>query len=850
MLLRRLAAVLVMTSVCAEPASAQAGAHALVESSSPLAAALSANGRFVAWADGTSIAVADLQQGGAQAAYPLAALVPPSVYGSLVARIFGVSDDGRYLTYGVDFSHTYGSSFAVVRFDTATQGHLVIFVTRGPLGPPHPYPVSAAVAQAVSVSRDGQLFAWAEPIDSGDGARARVMLRRAAEPDAVAIGTTCASPWPADPCRTVPSIAADGSTVAYVAGDVSPGGLAFYDAASGVKSYAPQLAGASALTAPPALRLSGSGVFAVAPDSDGAPVVLDRRTQAVTPLPGVPPGASVVGVSADGALVLLASPEGAPGGVLVHRPSGLTAPFEANVTPLALSADGASMLVRRDEPGSPQRYVLEIRPTDADADGMLDVWETAFGLDPTSGADAHADTNGDGWTNLDAFTGQRHPRAVAAYARYFAEGAAGPFFDTVVSLFNPGPATATVVTRLDGPGTKERAATISVLAPGTRADIASCCLPTPAPAEFAVSVESDAPVVAERRMTWDRASGYGSHASTGAEGPSRTWYFAEGATIGGLQTFLLLQNPNTTFESALVEYLLPEGGVVHRWYRLPPVSRYTVWVNQEGAPLTQAEFAMRVTASGPIVAERATYRDVGAQPYGAGSNSLGVTAPATSWSFAEGATGDFFDTFLLVANTSPTAGTVTATYTVEAEGGPVVVTRTYALAGDSRLTIHVDQADPALASGAVSTVLTSDVPSVAERAMWWPGSPETWAETHSEFGATTRGTAWAIADAELDAATGTDTFVLVDADTGGGPASVEVTAWPTHGSAVTRQVSLTQGRNTLWLAHLFPELDGQRFSLVVTSQDRPGGAASLTVEKAIYSQGYAAGAAAQATRLQ
>lgn len=108
MLLRRLAAVLVMTSVCAEPASAQAGAHALVESSSPLAAALSANGRFVAWADGTSIAVADLQQGGAQAAYPLAALVPPSVYGSLVARIFGVSDDGRYLTYGVDFSPPTG----------------------------------------------------------------------------------------------------------------------------------------------------------------------------------------------------------------------------------------------------------------------------------------------------------------------------------------------------------------------------------------------------------------------------------------------------------------------------------------------------------------------------------------------------------------------------------------------------------------------------------------------------------------------------------------------------------------------------------------------------------------------
>ena len=40
----------------------------------------------------------------------------------------------------------------------------------------------------------------------------------------------------------------------------------------------------------------------------------------------------------------------------------------------------------------------------------------------------------------------------------------------------------------------------------------------------------------------------------------------------------------------------------------------------------------------------------GGQPFGAGHDSAGVTAPATSWFLAEGATGDFFDLFILIAN--------------------------------------------------------------------------------------------------------------------------------------------------------------------------------------------------------
>ena len=44
------------------------------------------------------------------------------------------------------------------------------------------------------------------------------------------------------------------------------------------------------------------------------------------------------------------------------------------------------------------------------------------------------------------------------------------------------------------------------------------------------------------------------------------------------------------------------------------------------------------------------YLDAPGQGFAAGHESAGVTAPATQWFLAEGATGAFFDLFVLVAN--------------------------------------------------------------------------------------------------------------------------------------------------------------------------------------------------------
>ena len=101
-----------------------------------------------------------------------------------------------------------------------------------------------------------------------------------------------------------------------------------------------------------------------------------------------------------------------------------------------------------------------------------------------------------------------------------------------------------------------------------------------------------------------------------------------------------------------------------------------------------------------------------------------MTAPALTWFFAEGATGPFFDLYILLANPGDRPATVEMKYlTSNAE----VFTKTHDLAPNSRTTIWVDQEifpglGQVLANAAVSTTVTSvnGVPIIAERAMWWP----------------------------------------------------------------------------------------------------------------------------------
>ena len=143
------------------------------------------------------------------------------------------------------------------------------------------------------------------------------------------------------------------------------------------------------------------------------------------------------------------------------------------------------------------------------------------------------------------------------------------------------------------------------------------------------------------------------------------------------------------------------------------------------------------------------YLDQPGRALGAGHESAGVTSPATQWFLAEGATGTYFDLFILIANPQTATAAVQADFLLTSGQ---VITKTYTVGGNSRFNIWVDLEDPPLANAAVSTRVTSTngVPIIVERAMWWPGpTSATWQEAHNSPGETTTGTRWAIAEGEI-----------------------------------------------------------------------------------------------------
>ena len=211
-----------------------------------------------------------------------------------------------------------------------------------------------------------------------------------------------------------------------------------------------------------------------------------------------------------------------------------------------------------------------------------------------------------------------------------------------------------------------------------------------------------------------------------------------------------------------------------RTYTVPPARRLTVYVDEvPGLDAADVSAAFTSLNAVPIIVERAMYYSRPGTPFAAGHASAGVTAPSTQWFLAEGATGTFFDLFILLANPSTDPADVRITY-LRPNGAPIVRTRT--LPPTSRTTIFVEEEDPALADTPVSTVVESlnAVGVVAERAMWWPATGG-WQEAHNSPGATAPAARWGFADGEVgNPPYNTQTYFLI-ANTSTETATVRVT---------------------------------------------------------------------------
>jgi hypothetical protein len=217
------------------------------------------------------------------------------------------------------------------------------------------------------------------------------------------------------------------------------------------------------------------------------------------------------------------------------------------------------------------------------------------------------------------------------------------------------------------------------------------------------TVSADVPVFVERPMYFTRAVGddgvviNGGHVAFGAD-PGVSWSFAEGTVLPDFAEYLTLGNPNAVPVNVKLTYLLGDGSTIVRTAPVAAGSRHTVKVfdgsgdgigRDVSDPLGRGVSIVVESPDGPIVAERPMYfhHDFGLPAeVNDGHDVVGVTAPATTWRFADGTTmPDFYD-FLTIGNPNSQPATVAITYFTDGSGPttvPVTVPAT------SRVTVQI-----------------------------------------------------------------------------------------------------------------------------------------------------------------
>jgi type 1 glutamine amidotransferase len=497
---------------------------------------------------------------------------------------------------------------------------------------------------------------------------------------------------------------------------------------------------------------------------------------------------------------------------------------------------------------------------DQDTDGMPDEWETRYGLDlhsaasPNGGSD---DIDSDGVSNVDEYKLNTHPNG--EHQRYLAEGATGDFFDTRIALVNPSTTeTAHAQLRFLREGDSVVANNV-LLPPRSRRTVFVDEVPGMTHVSFSTVVDSDHPVVVDRTMTWGFGAAFGSHAETSVDGPSTTWYFAEGSTTGSFDLFYLIQNPSPSTPAEVMASFLPsQGAAIDIPFSIPANGRRTVHVDDLDG-LAEADVAAAFTSTNtvPVIVERAMYLSRPEQAFAGGHDSAGVTSLATRWFLAEGSGGTHFDTFVLIGNPNTTDAPIRVRYLLPS--GEVIV-RNHTVPARGRTTLNFETEAPELQNATASTIIESinDVPIVVERAMWWPGpTGATWNEGHSSLATTTTGVTWALADGEAGGPRNVKTYILVATGEGVPVDSLLLTVITEDGLVLQKTLSnvLTPTKRlTLDVEAEFPQVAGRRFGAIVESLGEGGTKMPLVVERAMYSDAngmlWAAGSNVVATRVQ
>ncbi|MDD5748105.1 MAG: hypothetical protein PHP64_03485, partial [Actinomycetota bacterium] len=177
----------------------------------------------------------------------------------------------------------------------------------------------------------------------------------------------------------------------------------------------------------------------------------------------------------------------------------------------------------------------------------------------------------------------------------------------------------------------------------------------------------------------------GGHDSLGAPSPEASFYFAEGTTRPGFQTYLCIANPTTSEAEIRMRYLLSGEEKKEETITVKPLSRKTVDVNAELG--SGKDFSIQLSSLNQVkfVAERPMYFDF--RGLTGGHDSLGAPSPEASFYFAEGTTRPGFQTYLCIANPTTSEALVRISYF---RGDGATTRQELAIPAESRATVHVN----------------------------------------------------------------------------------------------------------------------------------------------------------------
>ncbi len=324
---------------------------------------------------------------------------------------------------------------------------------------------------------------------------------------------------------------------------------------------------------------------------------------------------------------------------------------------------------------------------------------------------------------------------------YLAEGCTANGFDTYVLMENTTDVDATVNITYNTAqyGSMPRPQPVNV-PPNSRVTLH---VNEEAPnVDVSTEIQSSQKIVCERAMYWNnRIDG---HDSIGVTRPARTWYLAEGCTLEGFETWVLIQNPGQINANIDVTYMTSNGTIEKDSFVVRAGQRFTIDVAQD---VGACDVSTKVESDQLIICERSMYWD-GRR---GGHDSIGVTEPSQEWFLAEGSTAWGYETWLLLQN--PQEKTVDVDVTYMTSDGPVEKP-TFPMPPLSRCTILVNNA---VENMDTSIAVASNGEIIAERAMYWNNG--TGKAGHGTVGMTeARNTIYL---AEGSTAWGFDTFICI-----------------------------------------------------------------------------------------